>query len=1006
MVTRSDSPFRHQLPELGTGIVTRARLLGEVRQRFERRLVVVTASGGFGKTTLLAQSVLENQLDPIGVDVWLQVTDRDREPDILLAGLAEAIGHAIATRVDAEPSVDTLIETIWATAPLDISIMIDDAHVLDGSPSWPIIAELSSGLPANGHLVIGSRTAPPLPIRSLQARGAVVLIEEDQMLFDEGELKAFAEMRGLDPNVEIDLPAWPALAALTSSAGREASVGFVWESVLQTIPEERRRALALLVRFGRIDDDLVNAIAGDRWTASRVVDGLPLIESIGDERRFHDLWSEALADEVAPGEWQEALIRGAELLNERGELQRAARCLHLAGAGEQLIEVALQFASLSISTGGNARDALWFAESLPAHARTGALGRYLRLLHGGSTFAATAHDDMEEVARQAAQDGDAKLASLALWRAVQYQGDTDPGELVVTELMQALCDRGEPFARAAVGLITSHRAEARHDLDAALAAIEMYDEIDEDARVGATASRYLALGHAERVATSLEAVLADGVSDPVQAQAVWFRGEIDPSTAWPIAAELPARYSQRRYPSVHVPLLSIVASVALGAGANADARELADSALSTAEGAERRLLLFARVADALVVLAEHGDAEALARFESMMVDVPLAPWPPWAYLSAIMPIRALVPGSEWLDDLQYGPSLKMAVQAGRALAELRSSADVAPAQGLPWGSPDLLRVHVPPSMLCELACAAGLDDPTVAAAFGAIPDHVNHLRTLVDHPVAAVAEAVAARLKDEPRRPQYQLHITTLGELSVHRSDGVAVSDRVRGGRVQQLLTHLLLEDAPRRTAITAAMWPDLSPKKAAGNLRITLASLLDLIEPDRDPGTSWFVRSIDGRLQLASDGVRIDSQLLARHLDSAREAERNGLPTVALEHFQLALDAYDGDFLPDIELESVVHDRLRYQSLGYNAGCRVGELLLAKGEPEEALLFIAKAAHIDPIAERAHRLEIRCHVALGSTSAARLSGERLAAMLEREGLAPDHETSQLLARVGAKPLP
>lgn len=1003
MVNRSDSPFRHQLPELGTGIVTRARLLGELRQRFERRLVVVTASGGFGKTTLLAQSVLENQLDPSGVDLWLQVTVRDREPDNLLAGLAEALGNAITTRVDAEPSVDSLIEAIWATAPLDIAIMIDDAHVLDGSPAWTVLASLSAGLPTNGHLVISSRTVPPLPIRSLQARGAVVLIDEDQMLFDAIELKAFAEVRDLEPSAEADLPAWPALAALTSSAGREAAVGFVWESVLQSIPKERRRALALLVRFGRIDDDLVKVIVGDKWTAARVVDGLPLIESIGEARRFHDLWSEALADEVEITEWQDALIAGAALLRERGELQGAARCLHLAGADDLLTEAAFEFASLSFSTGVNSPDALWFAESLPIHGRTGALGRYLRLLHGGSTYARTVPDDMGEVARQAMEDGDTKLASLALWRSVQYQGDIDPGALVVTDLLQRLCDLGEPFAKAAVGLITSHLAEKRHDIDAAIGAIEMFDEMDEDAKIAAIASRFLALGHAEQVATTLDAVLADGVSDPVQAQAVWFRGEIDPSIAWPIAAELPARYSPRRYPGVHVPLLSIVASVALAAGEVAEARDLANTALRTAEGAERRLLLFARVADALVTLAEEGEEAATERFESMLDDVPLDPWPAWAYLSAVAPIRALVSGSEWLDDLPYGPSLKTAVQAGRAVAELRSSGDAATARALPWASPDLLRVHVPATMLCELACAAGLDQPDVAATFDAIPDSVDLLRTLVDHPAAVVAEAVAARLKDEPRRPAYQLEITTLGELSVHRSDGVTVSDRVRGGRVQQLLTYLLLEDAPRRTAITSMMWPDLPPKKAAGNLRITLASLLDLIEPDRDPGTSWFVRSVDGRLQLTSDGVRIDSQELSRHLDLARDAERNGLPTVALEHFRLALEAYDGDFLPDIDLEPVVHDRLRFQSLGYNAGCRVGELLLAKGEPEEALGFIAKAAQIDPIAERAHRLEVRCHIALGSTSAARVAAERLAAMLAREGLAPDHETTQLLARVGTK---
>lgn len=49
-----------------------------------------------------------------------------------------------------------------------------------------------------------------------------------------------------------------------------------------------------------------------------------------------------------------------------------------------------------------------------------------------------------------------------------------------------------------------------------------------------------------------------------------------------------------------------------------------------------------------------------------------------------------------------------ALEAARALVALREG-DNAEAESLPWSSIDLLRVHVPPAVVVELACGAGHD---------------------------------------------------------------------------------------------------------------------------------------------------------------------------------------------------------------------------------------------------------------------------------------------------------
>lgn len=545
----------------------------------------------------------------------------------------------------------------------------------------------------------------------------------------------------------------------------------------------------------------------------------------------------------------------------------------------------------------------------------------------------------------------------------------------------------------------SHAAEQHRDVAAALAAVDLFEGPDPAAVRASVTSRFLALGHPERVVVTLEEVLAEGVSEPVSAQAVWMCGGIDPSDAWPIVADLPATYARRNLPNVQVPLLGVLTSVALAAGELTGARHVADEALDLGLSLLPRTQLFARVADALVTLAVDGDAAAAERFEAMVADVQLEPWPAWAYMGSLCAIRALVPDTAWLDDVEFGPAVRTAVAAGRAVTALRDDLDVGAAVALPWRSVELLRVHVPPSMLCELALGAVDVQPAAATCLERVPGSMRWVRRLVDHPNPTVAAAARRRTQGVAEPPRYTLSIETFGQFTIRRSDGVAVSDRVRGGRVHQLVARLLLDRSSSRAALAAHLWPDLDDKQAGANLRVTLNTLLDAIEPDRRSGSSWFVRSEDGRLSLATDGVDVDLRRFDAHATAARDAERAGRLTVALQHHRDAFAIYRGEFLPGVIDGDVDHERLRLQTLAYNSGCRVGELLLAKGEPEEALRVIVDTIAIDPFSERARRAEIRCHLTLGSALAARSTAQALRHDLDEHGIVPDRETAALLAR-------
>jgi DNA-binding SARP family transcriptional activator len=968
----------------------------------------VVANAGYGKTTLLTQAVAENALDPFGDDVWLSLHPRDRAAAHFLAGLVDAFG---ADEVDSgQVDVDDIIDLFVLRAPRSVALFLDDVHVLVDSPSMDLLVELAQALPANGHLVLGSRVMPPLGLRRMQLAGTANVLSQADLAFTEADLEAVAALPGMaaTDGAPANLPTWPALAALSASMGREASIEYVWDEVLADFTPERRSALALASLFDTIDDDLVTAVTGPEWSAATVVDGLPLVTSDGGRHRLHDLWREALAPEVDPDDRRRALLAGAEALEARGDLVSAAQAYADAGSEADLVRVVRDFASQPLSAGLDRASADALSDLLPPALRDGAISACLRVI---DRWIGGGHDLTLERLEAATRSEDPDIAALAWWRLVQGQGDAGPPPAVVPDALVALAEDGPAMARCALALAQSHVAQSLGDIRGAIEALEPLDLLDRAIRKPARAGRLMALGQPEQVDTSLAEVLESGVRDPNLGQAVWQRGEIDPDVAWPIARTLPASYGKRRLPGVQSPLLGIVSAIGLAVGAVTEARALAEESRAMGATLTPRLALFGGIADAVATLVAEGEESGVALLSALRAEVPLEPWPAWAYLSALAPIRALLPGTDWLDDLPFGPSLALAVRAGAAIRALRDDQELDSAADLPWGNATLLRVHVPAPLLVELAVAAlahrdapvssGAPSSPAGIALRSIPDHGRLLQRLADHPDPRVRRTATSLAAVSSTRPDHDLHLVTLGGLRVVRSDGVEVEPLSGRNRLGQLLAQLILRRSVTRSTLAAAMWPDLEPDQAANNLRVTLHKLLAILEPDRGSASAWWIRADGDQLHLCLEGLTIDVDEFDHHLTEARTAERHGSPSTADAHYAAAADLYGGEFMPgstDIDVES---ERERLTSLAHSALSRRAELLLARGEPEAALAVAVSASRIDPLGERAHRTAISCYLALGARSTAARAADQVLHLLADHGLAPEPETVSLLARLG-----
>ena len=241
-----------------------------------------------------------------------------------------------------------------------------------------------------------------------------------------------------------------------------------------------------------------------------------------------------------------------------------------------------------------------------------------------------------------------------------------------------------------------------------------------------------------------------------------------------------------------------------------------------------------------------------------------------------------------------------------------------------------------------------------------------------------------------------------LGPVELFR-DGqlVEINAFAKRPKVRELLAVLLERGAMTRFELCALLWPGHEDEdRALGNLRTALSFLNDVLEPDRARGSASFHLRIDGDAISLDRRVTTDVAQFEELLESAQADENAGLPASAIQTYRRAADLYRGTYLHGIDVEWVVLSRLRLQSMAVSAMCRIAELTAAKGEPEQAARWAAKARHIDHLNERAGRVFVASLEAIGDRTSARSAARELVDTLRAADLEPTPATQRVIARL------
>jgi len=305
-----------------------------------RKLTLISAPAGFGKTTLVSEwlagpwhhspgQVCERRV------AWLSLDEGDNDPARFLTYLVAAlqpiaanIGKGVLAILQSPqpPPIESILIALLneiTTIPDNFVLVMDDYHVIDSKHIEEALTFLLKHLPPQMHLVIATREDPHLPLARLRARGQLTELRAADLRFTPSEATDFLNrMMGLNLRdadiaaLEARTEGWIAglqLAAL-SMQGRSDTAGFIQAftgshrfvldylagEVLERQPERVRNFLLQTAILDRLSGSLCDAVTaqdGGRGMLETLERGNLFVVPLDDQRqwyRYHHLFADVL----------------------------------------------------------------------------------------------------------------------------------------------------------------------------------------------------------------------------------------------------------------------------------------------------------------------------------------------------------------------------------------------------------------------------------------------------------------------------------------------------------------------------------------------------------------------------------------------------------------------------------------------------------------------------------------------------------------------------------------
>lgn len=349
-------------PRIGESIIERPRLIRFLPEIIAKKLTLLIAPVGYGKTVLAVQLVKAGN-QPL---IWYHLDSFDNDPAVFLQYLIAGIGRQIpdfsqeVLKITAQGNIETslrllttiLINSLIPHSNLNLIIVFDDFHEITEPVIHKFVADLLKYLPNNIHIIITSRSAPPFELSQLILDNEVLTIEAEQLSFTRTEIVEFLCQKGLTAGeqlvrqLETQTTGWPAALTLSNlSEGKErpandktAIYNYLAMEVFERQPESVRSFLLGTSVLKEISPGFCDQLL-ERNDSRQILEYLEkqqLLIPLDNEEgkfRYHQLFQSFLLKRLGLGR-QPILLKAANLLRQANQLDQAVEYLIQAGSGE------------------------------------------------------------------------------------------------------------------------------------------------------------------------------------------------------------------------------------------------------------------------------------------------------------------------------------------------------------------------------------------------------------------------------------------------------------------------------------------------------------------------------------------------------------------------------------------------------------------------------------------------------------------------------------------------
>ncbi len=393
------------VPRPRTHLVSRAHLVKRLQQGAEHALTLVSAPAGFGKTTLLAQWLVESKI-PVA---WLSLEPEDNDPTRFLSYLIAALQTldaqlgttALALLRTPQPPSPEAVMTVLTNdlserSGGDVAFVLDDYHTIIADSIQRGMTFLLEHLPPQLHLILATRADPPLPLARLRAQGQLCEVRAADLRFSAAEASAFLQaVMGLDleasaiATLESRTEGWIAglqLAALSLQGRADVSgflvaftgshryvLDYLSAEVLARQPAPVQQFLLHTCLLERLSGPLCDAVR-EQEGSQAMLEALEranlFVVALDEERhwyRYHHLFAEVLRSHLQQAEptLVPELHRRASNWYEQHELPAEAVQHALAAPDVELAARLIEPIALPVTLHGQIYTVLGWMEALP-----------------------------------------------------------------------------------------------------------------------------------------------------------------------------------------------------------------------------------------------------------------------------------------------------------------------------------------------------------------------------------------------------------------------------------------------------------------------------------------------------------------------------------------------------------------------------------------------------------------------------------------------------------------